>query len=421
MGQFQEFHLSYEYDSSGGAMYGLVENGVSRRPIAGFEPLGTQQLPIFVFIMGTGDNFLSPVDVELLWGMAQRGFISATVDYPNPYSELQTSNPDNDDWFLWKAGRIFPAALDVLCALPRADCSLGVAVAGHSQGGYITLGSVYQDERISAILPMGILSFTRLASENRNFTAWMEDDLLSTTVPKHKRRIVLGLNDEVLFPDYLPVPQYILKGFAYVALKYMSGYYDCMEGQNNCLQPDGSGFLLIEGGMHNFYGNCDPGILLPAGIIAGGELDLTEASGTITKCGFRDGTGEDGMGKNFDWLARAATGTEAVVANVPFPRSCTPRPEYDTLVNDVTHLYGSDLASCAAGLFPHSAAGWTSGYIPCAVDGACREHLGAPLFLPKESLKYCSPGCFFTSRRLLFSSFDPTEEVTPGGEKCVCN
>ena len=46
--------------------------------------------------------------------------------------------------------RGFKGALGVSCALPKADCAMGVAVAGHSQGAYSTVQLATIDTRVTA-------------------------------------------------------------------------------------------------------------------------------------------------------------------------------------------------------------------------------------------------------------------------------
>jgi acetyl esterase/lipase len=131
--------------------------------IAGLAPAGaTSGLPVFVWLAGTGDYFETPVDVTRLEAMAARGFISVQIEYPNTLSELLCIIlGGNVKIFLEmvnkKAGKVFPAALDALCKHPRADCTAGVAVSGHSQGGFLSLlGLQYANKRVTAVMPLGV-------------------------------------------------------------------------------------------------------------------------------------------------------------------------------------------------------------------------------------------------------------------------
>merc|ERR1712187_177121 len=89
------------------------------------------------------------------------------VDYPNSILELHKfligSFVRSFDQYqqlqeAWKekASKIVPSAISKLCERPRATCSAGVAVSGHSQGGFITTFSLQFDSRITAIMPLGI-------------------------------------------------------------------------------------------------------------------------------------------------------------------------------------------------------------------------------------------------------------------------
>jgi hypothetical protein len=99
--------------------------------------------------------------------MAARGFISVQVEYPNDLRELGCGLEEFGfggffpsfllDVVMKKAATVFPAALDAVCKHPRADCTAGVAVSGHSQGGLLSLlGLQYANKRVTAVLPLGV-------------------------------------------------------------------------------------------------------------------------------------------------------------------------------------------------------------------------------------------------------------------------
>merc|ERR1719229_1504504 len=52
--------------------------------------------------------------------------------------------------------RSLKKAIDVLCAMPEADCSLGVAVSGHSQGAFTSSYLATIDDRLTAVSPWAL-------------------------------------------------------------------------------------------------------------------------------------------------------------------------------------------------------------------------------------------------------------------------
>lgn len=276
--------------------------------IQGMEPDGTGSgLPVFVFLQGTGDDFEASSNLQFVEAMARRGFIAAEVDYPNAMTEYEW-NIVQDQWgdggmkkFLnavkKKAEKIFPMALDELCSRRRADCSNGVAVAGFSQGGYITLYSVQHDPRITAIMPLGVKC---LHKDPDLPDADFDDEFLSQYVAASNRLIING-GDEGYKPE---------------CLSKMSGMAECGAGRvEDCRRADGSGFLFVARAQDNFYANCDPN-----------EKD------TEMKCDYMEGTEAWALPAATDWLAQRAAPSSAVIPAV-VGQTCR-RSSRDTDIND---------------------------------------------------------------------------------------
>merc|ERR1712061_400327 len=106
---------------------------------------------------------------EWLKAMANRGFIAGAVNYSNSAEELKVflafeAYKELQESWKEKAKKLVPNAISELCSHPRADCSAGVAVSGHSQGGFISIFSVEYDSRIEAIMPLGIGCLSRSES-----------------------------------------------------------------------------------------------------------------------------------------------------------------------------------------------------------------------------------------------------------------
>jgi hypothetical protein len=132
--------------------------------IAGQEPdVGTH--PVFIWLHGT---YTPPTGVEALQfvsAMANRGFVAAAVHYDDfTYSSAVAADK--------KARCIFDpkqpnSAVAKLCARPRADCSKGIVVAGHSQGGVLGVRAANWDSRVRAGYFLGFNEGTTVESGAR--------------------------------------------------------------------------------------------------------------------------------------------------------------------------------------------------------------------------------------------------------------
>jgi hypothetical protein len=255
--------MAYQYESNSMKIGGLAPAGA------------TSGLPVFVWLAGTGDYFGTPVDVTRLEAMAARGFISVQVEYPNLISEMNCVAGATGMKSLWelfneKAAKVVPAALDVVCKHPRANCTAGVAVSGHSQGGFLSLlGLQYANKRVTAaVMPLGVGN--PLIPELTNIE-------LSKYLAKEKRLFLTGsLDDNLEFPD------------AYNGFQNISGY---LSEQTTF----GPGYMVVPDGTHGFYGENDWAV--PA---------------SNMKCLYRDSKALWALGSTLDWLAQTASPTKFV-------------------------------------------------------------------------------------------------------------
>merc|ERR1719440_2549930 len=81
-------------------------------------------------------------------------------------------------------------ALDRLCERQSADCGMGLALMGHSQGGYLSLLLTLLDSRISAIMPLGVGSLSQSTLWGRldvEDIDCIHDASISKHLPRSKR------------------------------------------------------------------------------------------------------------------------------------------------------------------------------------------------------------------------------------------
>jgi dienelactone hydrolase len=269
-------------------------------------PDGAGKFPVFMWLMGTGDEFAADTYNEFATFMANAGYIAAIPDYSNEdmcmnicgdasctLSLMQLYSVNTGD--IKNIGqpekvRALMKALDVLCAMPKADCSLGVAVSGHSQGAYSTVMLATMDSRVTAISPW---SYGYVDLADKSGLGCVEAIEVDKKISKEKRRMLIGAKDD-------------LNGLA-VALdmkgpQAFSGYTcDATTAPIDCIQTDGSGYYVfaeseyttsdpaIAKATHGFFGSADP-------VVVGVTLLDT----------FKNGAMKWNMVPTFNWLSEAA-------------------------------------------------------------------------------------------------------------------
>lgn len=119
--------------------------------------------PVFIFLQGTGLPFFDPVSQGFADAMASRGFLSALFEYNN--ADFCIGNPCERDANVvctesilngksmvnhYEKAEAIKRGIDVVCDHELANCSLGVAVMGYSQGSMTTTLLPQVDSRITA-------------------------------------------------------------------------------------------------------------------------------------------------------------------------------------------------------------------------------------------------------------------------------
>lgn len=291
----------------------------------GWKPESGTGHPVFIWVPGTLDEYWAATNQQLVYQMALRNFVAISVKYNNGGD----STPDwNDKWVcddsetgVGKSKNIFQgatSALGRLCAMPEADCSKGIAIAGHSQGGFIALQSAAAAKAgepsyaVTAILAVS----ASLGGENKGCMipdksvmpfSCVDGPALDENLPSSKRRYIIGEDDWITGggPDVV-----------YGENKRMSGY-DC-GALSDCLQPDGSGYYIVKASEFK-EATCT---------VADHAIFWTGAnahSGPLT-CDFVRGSHNWSMAENFDWLAKAATPANFIVPAVGIDFKGSPTP-----------------------------------------------------------------------------------------------
>ena len=240
----------------------------------GFNAAG---LPAFLWFMNTGDEFASPVDLDRLEAMASRGFVAVTIDYPNTHDQMECESIFNGGWksemklMAKKAPEIIPPAISAVCALEQVNCSAGIAVSGHGQGGYLTqLAPKYNGgNNVTAIMPLSI------GCEHSDLLSDFSDESVAPYLEKEKRLILIGKQDELFWEDCMQ------------ELSGASNFRTESEGI-------GWGYMLVPNAIesvgHSFYG----------------EHDHAQEDSRM-KCIYRNSSDRWALDATSDWLAEAAS------------------------------------------------------------------------------------------------------------------
>lgn len=103
--------------------------------ILGKEPTDEGQHPVFVHLVGTTEDFDNAQASAAVQEMAERGFVAATVDYPNVgFGGCSAMKNKSECVFDEDSHK---SAITVLCERSKADCSKGIVVSGASQGAVL--------------------------------------------------------------------------------------------------------------------------------------------------------------------------------------------------------------------------------------------------------------------------------------------
>ncbi len=126
-----------------------------RFAMAGFAPCGAGRHPVVLYVPGTIQPYDHAFIFRVLDRLARAGYVALSADYANLWP------CQGCDRYLPRARCLFDAASETsararACALPQADCSSGIAVLGHSQGGLIALLSANFDPGVRWVHAMGV-------------------------------------------------------------------------------------------------------------------------------------------------------------------------------------------------------------------------------------------------------------------------
>jgi hypothetical protein len=244
-------HSDYSVSSFSGTYNAAAADGdcdnTTNDDFVGYEPTaGTH--PVFIWLMGSLGVYNAAAHQTIVETWAKRGFVAATADYLDDNGALQ-----GDAGYQLQANCLYDRSVSgslaaTLCARARADCSKGLVVGGHSQGGALAWHATYQEPSIVAIVPIGTTPpglgetinpyIPTSAGGNRTFPSsavrltngeWEVEDNVGFAQPQTRQRMNTMVSDSCQ-PDTDPDE----------TLPYV--------GVDQCLRADGSGWYLAPNG-----------------------------------------------------------------------------------------------------------------------------------------------------------------------------
>ncbi|MFL6648159.1 MAG: hypothetical protein ACJ8J7_01760 [Sulfurifustaceae bacterium] len=258
------------------ASYGNGSNCGSSFTITGREPSTAGTYPVFLYMVGTTESATNASAIAAITGMANRGYVAATIAYPNStFGGCSTIsgraqcifNPNSTN-----------SAVSKLCARAKADCSKGIVVGGFSQGSVIATLAKNFDSRVRAAYGLGehahYSSFDLSSCMNNGNHA-----LASTNL-----RMVNGQADSFVGGTLS----------ASVSDAQQVTGLSCGTGATSCLRSDGSGWIIV---LNNQVqdGSADHCYMRASGGCSGSQNSLDQ--------GWANGTAAWELNPNLDWLS----------------------------------------------------------------------------------------------------------------------
>ena len=205
--------------------------------LAGHEPVASGTYPVFIWLTGTTMSWWTEDDQAYTQEMAQRGFVAASIDYPNKF--YPTSCGALTDKAALLFGENDPSvALSQICARPKADCSKGIVTAGFSQGAHLAALAANFDSRVAASFLIG---HGTQATDTNDLSGCLAAATID--LPTDRIRSIVGDADGYFGcdPDGLTCDRPGIR----TQQELVTGV-SCGPGAFDCLAADGSGFYIVQ-------------------------------------------------------------------------------------------------------------------------------------------------------------------------------
>lgn len=248
----------------------------SSNNITGREPTAAGKYPVFLYMVGTTESFTNASAIAAITGMANRGYVAATIQYPNStFGSCSTISSRAQCIFNPNSTN---SAVSKLCARAKADCSKGIVVGGFSQGSVIATLAKNFDSRVQAAYGLG----DHAHYSSFNLASCMNNG--NHTLPSTSLRIVNGQADTFVGGSLS----------ASVSDAQQVTGLSCASGATSCLRSDGSGWIIV---LNNQVqdGSADHCYMRASGGCSGSQNSLDQ--------GWANGTAAWELNPNLDWLS----------------------------------------------------------------------------------------------------------------------
>lgn len=216
-----------------GTYTGSVNNGgtcSTTYRFSGFKPAQAGNKPLFLYFVGTDvagnvpAAYQGPAPRAVTQAMAQRGYAAVSVQYDNSLGTLLSDQANMRKCLFDQTN---PSNLLAALCKPSMgiDCNLGIATWGHSLGGAVALVAANYDRRVRAAWATGV------------------NGVGDSVLPKTRIRIVNGSADST------PLIGWIIgnnNDAARLSTQMGVTASDCPFQFNQCLRPNGSGWMLVQ-------------------------------------------------------------------------------------------------------------------------------------------------------------------------------
>ncbi|MCY1014391.1 alpha/beta hydrolase family protein [Pyxidicoccus sp. MSG2] len=258
------------YSGGSGLVCGTTYN------IRGQEPAATGKYPVFIYTVGTTEQYDHSSALAAVSEMAARGYVAATVEYDNA-TFGSCSTIDSRAKCTYDASRS-TSAVGRLCARAKADCSKGIVVAGFSQGSVMAVLAKNHDARVRAAYGLGC----GVQYSIYNLSSCVADG--NRALPSDRLRIINGEQDVFVGPTESAVR----------AQNTQTTGLSCPLA-TSCFRSNGSGWYIIKDSQVADLqaDHC----YMRTGSCVGLTLDNT----------WRSGTAPWSLSTNLNWLTQFTT------------------------------------------------------------------------------------------------------------------
>ncbi|WP_152606349.1 hypothetical protein [Aquabacterium sp. NJ1] len=193
--------------------------------IKGKEPADQNKHPVFIYMVGTSDTYDNAQAMTAVQGMADRGYVAATIEYPNAAMGFCNTLTARSKCIFDQSSA--QSAVAALCSREHADCGKGMVVGGFSQGALLSILAKNFDNRVEAVYATGA---------HKNYIIYNVNACVGNgkrVLPSSRLRVVNGEND-------------LYGGGTQAGVRSSSEAltgYQC--NGTSCLQGNGSGWRMV--------------------------------------------------------------------------------------------------------------------------------------------------------------------------------